>query len=319
MQTDLSSSPFYRIFLAFSSPWPVIPGLYQRAVPQGLAYLPSERLLIISSYMSDGRASILSCVSMLDGTLVKTLWLRNPDGTPHTGHVGGLAASREHLWVSSGPGVYPLVLEVILSAADGAEVGLLEFVATETKGSFATYSGGVLWVGEFTRADGRYPTAENHHLEARDGSSHRGWLAGFALDEESDLIESSPGATGRVWPDLVLSIPDEVQGAAFMNGAIVLSASYGRQNRSTLTKYENPLDLPPHGFLGAPDRSTPLWFLDDENKCGSLSAPPMSEGVARCKGQLAVLFESGADKYRSDALFPLERVQLLDPAAFDQP
>ena len=61
--------------------------------------------------MFDGRPSCITAISMVDGLLKKTLWLLNPDGTTHMGHVGGLAISKKNLWIASGKGVYYVSLE----------------------------------------------------------------------------------------------------------------------------------------------------------------------------------------------------------------
>ncbi len=173
-------------YLNYAHPGPVIPGLFQAAIPQGLAYLPEADLFLISNYMFDGRTAALTL-------------------TP----------------------AYP-----------------------------------------------------------------------------------SPG--DYVYPDFFISIPNEVQGAAFIRDHIVLSRSYGRTNNSRLSVYKSPLDEPPdHTFAFPNGRTVPVYLLDESRHRNTISAPPMTEGISVFSGTLALLFESAADKYRRTARYPQDRIHLI--------
>jgi hypothetical protein len=300
----------YPEFLSLREEGPVIPGIFQEAVPQGLAYLASQDMLLISNYMDDGRQSCITAVSMASGDLVKVFWLEEPNGAPHKGHVGGLAVSARHLWVASGPGVYYVDLDTL--ASDSGSLRLSGFVETAAKGSFATFAGDTLWVGEFTRSDGSYPVPRSHNVRTPSGILNLGWMAGFTLDPSTDLIPAERTRNGIAYPDRVLSIPHEVQGAAFFRDRIVLCHSYGRQNRSRISVYANPLSGDPFAeFDGPAGLAVPIWVLDETSLERVIAAPPMGEGVALYRDRLAILFESGSDKYRQSALDPLDRIQLL--------
>lgn len=308
----IPDSPEYSKYLEVSSKGPVIPGLYQGAVPQGMAYKTAGNLLYISNYMFNGKPSSLSVLSMKTGTFIKVLWLQNPDGTPHTGHAGGLAVSKKYLWIASGNGVYRVALSTVAAAANDAPLKTEKFIATAVKGSFAASSQGVLWVGEFTDKGGSYSTPDSHHLKTSSGGMHHAWMAGYILDPEADTIQSKNIMDGQVYPDYIISIPDEVQGAAFSGNTLILSMSYGRRNKSRLESYKTPL---PDGFKQNlnPGNGTaiPLAVLIENAKLHSITAPPMTEGITVYAHSIAVLFESGSDKYRSTALFPQGRIQLL--------
>ena len=307
----------YAAYLKTHSDGPVIPGLYQGAVPQGLAYNSTENLLYISNYMFNGKPSSLSVLSMKTGMFIKVLWLQNPDGTPHTGHVGGVTVSKKHLWIASGKGVYRTTLSAVDSAANDTPLKMEEFIHTAAKGSFAAASQGVLWVGEFTDKGGSYSTPDSHHLTTPSGQVHHAWMAGYILDPETDTIQSKNIMGGQVYPDYIISIPDEVQGAAFSGNALIFSMSYGRRNKSRLISYKNPL---PDGFTQHlnPGNGTaiPLAVLTENEKIHSITAPPMTEGVTVYAHSIAILFESGSDKYRSTALSPQGRIQLLPAEIF---
>jgi len=312
VDTSFKHSDLYQQFGRIRTEGPLVPGLRQALVPQGMAYWAETDTMVISNYMSDGSAGVLTLVGMDAGTLVKSLFLYNADETPHTGHLGGLAVSRDYLWIASGPGVYFIMLEKIKTAENRAKIFMPELVETETKGSFATFSDGVLWLGEFTRANGSYPVLKTHHSTARDNNSHRGWLGGYKLDSETDMIARVDKPSSRLIPDFIISIPDEIQGAVFFNENILLSASYGRRNSSRLLVYKTPLPEPPHRLQELPSyKDIPFWFLDDINKLEEITLPPMSEALVEYKNSIAVLFESAAFKYRSTAAFPVDRIQFL--------
>lgn len=309
---DFNNSVIFRDFARMQSDGPIIPGLTQQLVPQGMACFAEEDLMIISCYMSDGSAGALSVVDMETGLLQKVLYLYNGDNTPHTGHLGGLAASKEHLWIASDPGIYPLARSVVTEAEDNARILLPSALPTETNAMFATSTDGVLWIGEFTRSDGNYPTDPSHHVAGRDGKTNSGWLGGYALEEATDLTSSSFSPSDKLQPDVILSIPFDVQGAVIHEDYILLSTSYGRKNNSRLLVYENPLKQLPHTSAElASGKSVGIWFLDDLNFKAQISLPPMSEALVWYEQSIAVLFESAAEHYRSSAYYPVDRIQLL--------
>jgi hypothetical protein len=304
----------YSLYNSIREDGPIIPGIFQGAIPQGMAYYKGEDIMLVSNYMFDGRPSCITAISMSDGSLEKTLWLLNPDKTPHKGHVGGLAISSSYLWIASGKGVYYVSLESIQYQKDNTTITITMegFISTEAKGSFSTYSDGILWVGEFTSRDGSYTTPKSHHFKAGENKTNHGWLAGYILDKESDMINPDHKIDGISFPDYVLSIPDEVQGAAFIDGEIILSQSYGRNNNSRISVYADPLSSPTLNSVTVGDgRVIPVWILDTENLEMEITAPPMTEGIADFNGSIAVLYESGSDKYRVTAHNPQDRISML--------
>jgi len=312
VDTVFDGSFIFRPFVERREEGPLIPGLADTAVPQGMAYWSEQDLMIISNYRSDKKAGVLTLIRMEDGHFIKWLSLLNQDGTEHRGHLGGLAVSRDYLWISSEKGVYNLPLEDLASSESGTALTLTEQILTETKGSFASYTMGILWVGEFTRKDGSYPAAEHHQRINRTGKSHRAWLGGYRLNSETDTPGKNYSDEGLLLPDYLLSIPDEVQGAALYDGMVYLSASFGRKNDSRLITFKSPVDEVPHQSVElVPGMVIPLWFLDEINKVNELTLPPMSEGIVVYDNSLAVLFESAAAKYRNSARLPLDRLQII--------
>ncbi len=246
-------------------------------------------------------------------SLEKVLFLENTEGSAHTGHLGGLAVSSDRLWISSGAGIYYIKFTDIDKAQNGTAIRLPDLLETETKGSFATFYNGIMWVGEFTRANRSYPASEMHQSIDREGIKRRAWLAGYLTEKITSGSFTETNFNTKYQPDFILSIPDEIQGAIITEKKIFLSASYGRKNNSRLHVYKNPMNEKPHQIIISPEgMEIPLWYLDGKNLLEVVIMPPMSEGLAIYKKDIAILFESAAEKYRETALFPLDRIQILN-------
>ncbi|QDT15884.1 hypothetical protein [Alienimonas californiensis] len=303
---------------------PVVPGLREDAVPQGLAWVAGadgagERFLV--SHDRPGEAA--SCVSVLDGangSLIAVVDLEEPDGRPHRGHVGGLAATADDLFVASDGRVLRFPLAPFLADAPPPRLRATAVRRDETQADYAAarpgLAGDELWVGEFalrrTNPFAReYRTAASHRLTDRAGQAKHAWV-----------VRSDPAdPTGRVTG--LLSVRQRVQGLAFLPGAdggpgeVALSVSYGRANRSELAFHRDPTGGPPHRTVTVAGRDVPLWFLDAQSYRRTVDFPPMSEGVAFVPGstdrppRLAVLAESGAEKYRLGGAGPLDLIVLL--------
>ncbi len=303
----------FRGYLSLKTKGPVIPGIFQGAVPQGKAFIPEHDLVVISNYMSVDRSAALTFVSMHSGDLEKVLWVYNQDGSLHNGHMGGLAVTEKHLWIASGQSLYRLPLIKVIAAEDGSDLFLGPSLNTEVNCSFASSAGGVLFVGEFRKSGKRYSTKPSHAFTTPDGGRNHALMAGFHLDEQTGDIKKVMRHGSRTYPSFFISIPDKVQGAAFVGDSIVLSQSYGRRNKSQLSVYRTPFERKTNDFFTLDNSMrVPVWHLDSTNLEHSITAPPMSEGIAVVGDKLAVLYESGADKYRRTARLPQDRIHLLD-------
>lgn len=267
-----------------------IPGLETGAVPQGLAYLPEKHLLLISYYHPDNRPSVILTMDSNTGKVVHTTELRNPDGEPHRGHVGGLAAASSTLWVASDSYLYQFDLREVLEEKYADALAAYQTEATEEV-AFCALHDGKIWAGEFAM-NKRFPTHRNHHLSDRNGSSRGGWISSHSYD----ALKAGNGTAGT---SQVLSIPDRTQDVHFVDEYIVLSRSYGRRRSSVIEVYTNPLTEEPHRLAQTSQgKEVPLWFLDAANRLRSIPLPPMTENIEVIDQQLIVLFESGAQKYK---------------------
>ncbi|RJX38846.1 hypothetical protein D3P09_15065 [Paenibacillus pinisoli] len=326
--TQTERAPFqqpdkYALTWAIGEAGPVIPGLAEGVVPQGIAYDEGLDWLVTVSYMDDGRPGVLSVMQASTGVQLESLALMNENGTPYMGHAGGVSIIGEHVWVASETYLYRLDVADIEAAQHGGEVRFTGVIPVPLQAAFMTYADGVLWVGEFYEAKS-YPTDPQHHIANRDGETHYAWMAGYELSVDTGL----PGAdnwngdkAATATPDYLFSIREKVQGAAFDDSNVYLSTSYGRANDSTLFRYRTPdLAGTPHASAVVNGVTVPLWFLDGQSAAetnASLVTVPMSEGIAVAGGELYVLLESGANKYRYTTTFIMDRMLKLNLAAWE--
>jgi hypothetical protein len=277
-------------------------GLRQGAVPQGLTLLRNQDHVLTSHYYDDGQASCIGVTDWNTGQMITSLNLYEPNGKKHTGHVGGIVADANSLWIASDDFLYHCTFPVITNQPFGTPLQMTNQYRTEAthEVAFCGVFDGLVWAGEFAYKN-KYRTDVTHHLTARDGNKRLGWVCGY-----------DPGK-GFDQPARVLSIPDRAQGIYATEDYIFLSISYGRRNRSSIEIFHNPLNEPPHDIVSTHDeKKVPLWFLDDLNQVRSIDLPPMSENITVRDGKLLILFESGADKFRLFGKKPIDQLILVD-------
>lgn len=305
--------PQYERFFEAKSEGPLIPGLMEGFVPQGIGYIAEKDWLVMGGYR-DGRSSLVTVVDAGSGIHVKTVQFATTDGTTYTGHAGGLALSERHLWISSGEQAHYVPIADLIGADHGDTLTMTGHIDVDARGSFVSYADGVLWVGDFALSPG-YPTKPHHHLVNRDGTKYLGWMAGYIVDEETDLIRGTQRTTrdGTAIPDYILSIPNKIQEGTVFGDTIILTESYGRNNISHLFMYDNPLTEPPHQYVTIEETSVPVWFLDKHNLVDTWVLTPMAESLAERNGQFYIIFESAALKYlNGNYAYALDRVQIVD-------
>ncbi|KRF09649.1 hypothetical protein ASG89_15645 [Paenibacillus sp. Soil766] len=310
-----SFNPAYQTLWNVSSEGAIIPGLAEDFVPQGMAYDKDEDWIIITSYMEDKRPSTLSIIDAKTDQLIKYVNLYDGN-VPYNGHAGGVAVSKDHVWIASGSTIYQLSKEDLINAPDKGGVSFESKFLTITNASFTNYADGVLWVGEYYYPP-TYTTPASHKVLTRDNSYQYAWVAGYRLDDQTDVLPTGRNdGTNAVVPDLILSIPDKTQGMAMLHDSIMLSQSYSRSRDSNLLKYNKP------DFNGTADTTVkinaidvPLWYVDSQAKAAGnndLLVPPMLENTIERNGKLYLLFESGANEYRDTANYTLDRLQIVD-------
>ncbi|MBU5445324.1 S-layer homology domain-containing protein [Paenibacillus sp. MSJ-34] len=321
-RADHPKDPAYQTMWDVSAEGPVIPGLKQDLVPQGLAYDQEHHWLLVVAYLNDGRPATLSIMDAGSGSLLKSVVLYEENGQPYTGHAGGVAVSRKHVWIASEQYLYRLDKNDIVAAGDSGQVQFQGRIPVVTEAAFVTYADDTLWVGEFYES-ASYPTDPSHHLTNRDGDLHYAWMAAYRLDPATDELPAGKwdgNVNNAVVPDSILSIREKVQGAVIRDDSIILSTSYGRNKDSDLFRYNNPLSEDPHTTAVFGGQSVPVWFLDGESakpNNSRLTILPMSEGIVGIGDDLYVVFESGATKYRFTTTYVMDRMLKLNLEHWD--
>ena len=314
---ELPSFALYAVFREYASQSVIVPGLDEHLVPQGMDIWDEEGLLIISGYFSKTTkidSSVLVAIDLESGKLVGEYYLMNADGSANTSHVGGVAITESNLFISNAQKLHRIPLESIKATGGQGDVQIVESISVPTNASFCNYSAGILWVGDFAHGTD-YQTDEYRHMTGRDGNEYSAWAVGYRLsDTASEISDKALSGKDFATPDLILSIPDRIQGFCVVSEKhIALSQSYGRTKNSGILLYDNILDETAHASVNLNGESVPLWFLDSVTGSKQIIAPPMSEGICELGGKLYILFESGADKYRNDGgKYPTDRVWVMN-------
>lgn len=285
-----------------------IPETVNGYVPQGYCYSESRNLHFISYYHDDA-ASIISVIDRKSGERIKTLTLKKADGKDFTGHAGGIAEDGAFLYVVDGKKIFCLDINSMLLTPDGGSVFLINNAVTDVKCSYLNCDGAYLYAGEFyTFTDGgSYDTDKSHHMAISLFETTYARCNAYKLSE----LEFTPEGTEAV-PAMAFTTPNCVQGFARLpDGSFALSISYGRDNNSTLSFYEDVTKGECDFTLGYGDATVPVYHLRNSKKTESLRQPPLLEGIDDMDGKVAGIFESCADKYR-DAAFIVYKICVFD-------
>ena len=305
----------FKEFLDNSEKYAVIPGLKEGIVPQGMARNPKTGYVYISAYFTTSNTASVILVLDETGTFVAEYHMYKSDGTPFTGHMGGICATEEYLYFS-GPSTadgYYSVGELAfadLPTAGSYDVTFTSTVALPISTSYLFYDNGAIWVGNFY-LEGSYDLGKffNVKTATSDGKSYGGYAAMFLVDEETKRLTVPEGEKYAI-PVLTLACPDKVQGFAYRDGKIALSISYGRNNNSYLDFFAIDPDAATKTFT-ADGKTYPMIVLDSRNRVKTITAMGMTEGLTLAEnGDVLILFESGAQKY-SNAKNPTDYIWSL--------
>lgn len=290
----------FKDFLAGGEKYALIPGLKEGIVPQGMGRHPVTGYVYISAYFTTENTPSVILVLDEKGSFVAEYHMYKEDGTPYTGHMGGVCVTEEYLYFS-GPGVgdYYGIGEIALAdlPKKGAhDVTFTSVVPLPIHASYLFYDQGNLWAGTFYLS-GSYDMGKyfNQKVKTSAGASYGGFAAMFPVDENGRL--TVPEGSDYAVPTLTLATVDKVQGFTCRDGKVTLSVSYGRNNNSTL--YFHSIDPEKATATYTADGKTyPMIVLDDTNRVKKVTAMGMTEGITLDeKGNVLILFESGAQKY----------------------
>ncbi len=281
-----------------------IPEVENGYVPQGYCFSESRNLHFISYYHDDA-ASIIAVVDGESGERIKTLTLKKADGKDFTGHAGGIAEDGTFFYIVDGKKIFRLDMNLMLLAPDGGSLFLVNKAVTDVKCSYLNCDGTYLFAGEFYTftTSGSYDTDKSHHMAISFFETTYARCNAYKLSD----LEFTPDGADAV-PSMAFTTPNCVQGFARLpDGTFALSISYGRDNNSTLSYYEDVTKGDCDFTLSYGDVAVPVYHLRNSKKTESLRQPPLLEGIDDINGRAAGIFESCADKY-SDAAFIVEKI-----------
>lgn len=310
-------------FLAAAESSFLIPGLNQAMTPQGLTFSEDTGLVYITSYAIQDTPSAISAVDLSTGEMAAEYYLFQPDGTPFTSHVGGIAAAEGYLYVSAkldNDGSYSIaVLPMDRLPTEGShDITVEETIPLPVSPSFLNYSLGTLWVGNFYHPKGDYNLSKGMNFTTPTADGEAGcYILGYEVPKDGKI--AVPDGEKYPVPVLALVAPDKIQGVTALadrqNITIWLSQSYGRGANSALLSYQYSQEEAPDLTLDVAGHSTPAFVLDSQRQVGNIAAMPMTEGLCLSReGKILVLFESGSSRY-SDGKYRTDHVWELTPAA----
>lgn len=293
----------YEDFLAKAEKLFLIPGLKQVLTPQGIATCPTTGRTYISAYSVDDVPSVVMVLDAQTNTLVAEYYLYHPDGTPFTSHVGGVAVTQSHMYLSAAldnDGSYQIAAIPLeeLPGEGAHDITVEQTIPMAMSPSMLNYSGGYLWVGNFYHPNAKYELSPNmpYTTPAEDGSEYGCYILGFDMSQGHQRLLS--GENYPI-PDVILAAPNRIQGVTLAgDNKVVLSQSYGRANDATLLVYSLDLTAQPDLELMLDGQSIPAFLLDGKRQVESVNSIPMSEGLTTAPdGRVLVLYESGAIRY----------------------
>lgn len=297
---DLREREEFADFISRAEAQFVIPGLDEGLTPQGIGRSEETGLIYISAYAGDNAPSVISAVSPETGERAAEYRLFNGDGTPFTGHVGGVAVTEDQLYLSAemdssirnSVAVLPLAE---LPVSGSHDVVVDKTIPVPVSPSFLSCSQGFLWVGNFYHPAAGYGLpAEVPYTTASADGEYGCYILGYRLD--SGGLTVPEGAACPV-PDVALAAPGRLQGMVCLPDGVMLSQSYGRRNNSALLVYDLALDEPPDISLDIGGHMISAYVLDGLRLRERLTAMPMTEGLCLSPEGVLVLFESGSSRY----------------------
>ena len=224
------------------------------------------------------------------------------DEEDYTGHAGGIVSHGSSVWVVSESHCYRFTLNDINNVDNGNKVYVKAYFDLQNynNADFVFANDGYLYIGEFYK-EGKYEAHSNNHLKTRSGETNNAIVFGYKIDES----EKSGLKNKDIFPDRALSIRGLCQGIdVTADGKFVMSTSYSIAD-SNIYYYKNVFAEEKHADYRYGVGTIPLWFLDNESLISTTNAPAMTEEVVVYNGNVYILFESAAKKYK---LFNRKRI-----------
>ncbi|MBQ8808137.1 MAG: copper amine oxidase N-terminal domain-containing protein [Clostridia bacterium] len=295
----------YEEFYSMAEPAFIYPGLNEHITPQGIAYRKDTDQFYLSGYFSAKIKNLNSTIIVVDaktGKQVGQYQLLKADGSPHRGHVGGLAVSDKDIYLESGKNIQ----RISLAAVDAlGSTGYLKVedeitltLGIDSSNDFVECSDGYLWLGNyFCEDDKKYSKTIVHE-------SYPFLIRGYKLDPTEDSgLAAEYKVENNEWyeyiPEVLYEVEEQkIQGMTSIGNYLVTATSQS-WNPSYLHIYDTSKPAGTNGAVILGDgKEIPVIRLNLEK---SIKATPYMEEITHVDGNLYVTFESGAVKYRRKA------------------
>ncbi len=272
-----------------------IPGLNQNYTPQGVCYNKDKKVYLFCGYMNNKTNSKIF-VANEQGELIKEVNLLKEDNSLYKGHAGGIASLNDDVYLSNASKIFHLKLSDILACENKGEISFDGSFKVNSRASYCYINDNYLFVGEYSdRSVSSYKTDASHHFT--DDKTNYAICSLYKVDQSKEYhIDYSS-------PEMVLSLPDYVQGICQVDDkTICLSRSHGI-NFSSLDFY----DLSKASKVGEFETKD-VYFLGKNCLNESVRVPPMSEDIDFVDGKILINFESGCRKYRLVNIWKSEKL-----------
>lgn len=308
-ESDIHEQADFSIFFNnFKSSF-TVPGLFEGIIPQGMCYDETTGYFLITGYYEDGVfPSMVMCVDANTGDFISAHPLKTVEGDSYYGHAGGIASSRNTIYITSSGECCTLPVTDLESTPDGEPLQFASRFKLNTLGSFACIHNNILWTGDFIESDDSEREKISDVTTLSSGETFYAFCEGYILEEGLPAVKKvNSDSTGYI-PDYMLAIPEQVQGMAFTKtDKIIFSTSYGRKNNSVLYIYDDVLITEKSGTKTIDGKNIDLYACSNELLESKITAPPMAEGLAEHPDGIHIVFESGAAKYRNgNGKFPVD-------------
>lgn len=281
-----------------------IPEINSGYAPQGIAYAADANAYILTGYDTDGSVALY----IVQGKKHKRVRLKNPDGKTLTGHAGGVACTKDFVYIANDYAVNVLSLAELLAADGKTAVTVKQSVPVDNRAAYCHSDDEYLYVGEFYRK-GNYETEKSHYYTTPNKANNKAVVSCYKLDPDGSI-----GDVGvQPYPEYCISVTGLVQGFAVKDGICVLSRSYGLRN-SELQYHSAPksnsatISVTFKKNKDAAPKTVPLFYLDNTTNYKTLTLPAFSEDITVVGDRVVVTNEASTNKYFIGKLFNAAKV-----------
>ncbi|MDE5593733.1 MAG: hypothetical protein K2I75_07365 [Clostridiales bacterium] len=281
----------------------VVPEINSGWAPQGVAYT-GDGNYIQTGY--DGDNNVV--VYFGNGDNFKRIVPVDGNGNTAKGHAGGVACTKNNVYIANDNALLRLDLDAIKSVGAGGAVTVLQTIPVDNRAAYCYSDEEYLFVGEFYRA-GNYETEQSHHYTTPNGENNKAIVSCYALDENGMICEDGV----QPYPEYCISVTGLVQGFAIKDGTAVLSRSYGLKD-SELQYHTLPAEPSAQITVAfkkneaAESKQAPLYYLDGTTLFKTLTLPSFSEDITIVNDRVVVTNEASANKYFIGKLFNASKV-----------